>query len=364
MNKVIVTENFDPLFWKSYSALWCNSTSRSPYQSPAILQYFTSYYKGHIISILLKKENKLYGAVILKESEGVYTFLSDLKTDVNFFTFHQSCTDDDLEFFFSGFLQIIRRKNWSVMLNNVPSWADYFPSLSKIVSKSNLFCQNISYSVSPLMEAENPAALIGFLDNSFKFRRLRSRLLNHLNGDFEILTDDTDLEEWTTEFCQTHIKKWGETSTRSSFLKKGRQQFLLDSMKAWCNDKVLTRFAIKSNGKRIAFSISLKSPESLIGHSTTYDPDYHKYSPGKVLLQPILKWSADNQFSKFDFGDGDENYKFQFATKNQVMNRIMISPKTNIAFILKTLLIKTVRNNRQAYEFYRKKIKNLIRFSL
>lgn len=363
MKAVITTENFDSLFWSSYSDLWHNSKDKSPYQSPSVLKYFTSYYKGHIVSIQMERENQVLAAVLLKEADGVYTFLSDLKTDVNFFTFHQSCTEKDYECFFTGFLEIIQRKNWSLMLNNVPSWAEYFTVLSKCVKKSSLYSQNLSYSVSPVMEAETPSALIGLLDESFKFRRLRSRLINHLHAEFEVLTDDTDLEAWTKEFCETHIKKWSDTPTPSNFLKKGRQEFLLNSMKAWCKDNVLTRFAIKANGKRIAFSISLKSPVSLIGHSTTYDPDYYKYSPGKVLLQPILKWSADNQFSKFDFGDGDEGYKYQFAGKNQVMNRVMISPKTDIGFILKTLLIKKVRSNRQAYEFYRNKIKNLIRFT-
>ena len=36
---------------------------------------------------------------------------------------------------------------------------------------------------------------------------------------------------------------------------------------------------------------------------------WSKYSPGKLLLEDLLKWSHDNQFTIFDFTGGEEPYK-------------------------------------------------------
>jgi CelD/BcsL family acetyltransferase involved in cellulose biosynthesis len=41
--------------------------------------------------------------------------------------------------------------------------------------------------------------------------------------------------------------------------------------------------------------------------------DWGKYSPGKVLLEYLIKWSIDNGFKIFDFTIGDESYKQQWC---------------------------------------------------
>ncbi|MBC7965497.1 MAG: GNAT family N-acetyltransferase [Fuerstia sp.] len=44
-----------------------------------------------------------------------------------------------------------------------------------------------------------------------------------------------------------------------------------------------------------------------------YDLEYGKYSPGKILLRHLLKESAIQGVTRFDFGAGDESYKYSFA---------------------------------------------------
>ena len=82
--RLIINKIFDELFWKSYTDLWKNSEDCSPYQSPEILQFFSKYVNNQIIAFQLYNDKKLLATTILKESKGNYTFLSDLKTDVNF----------------------------------------------------------------------------------------------------------------------------------------------------------------------------------------------------------------------------------------------------------------------------------------
>jgi len=41
--------------------------------------------------------------------------------------------------------------------------------------------------------------------------------------------------------------------------------------------------------------------------------DWGRYSPGKVLLEYLIKWSIDNKIRVFDFTIGDESYKKQWC---------------------------------------------------
>jgi CelD/BcsL family acetyltransferase involved in cellulose biosynthesis len=246
------------------------------------------------------------------------------------------------------------------MLNNVPSWAGYLPLLEKCKSKSKVFWQNLHYSVSPAIVADTPEQLFKMVDRNRKHRYYFTRLTKQLNAEFEVLENNEDMEGWANEFCNTHIKRWEKTATPSYFKNKAYQQFLLGCLQAWQKDNVLVRFAIKVNQQRIGFSISLLDQNSLIGHSTTYDPDFEKYSPGKSLILPMAKWITEKHLTKFDFGDGNEKYKYLFINKEQVLNRIMISGKNNIRFILKAKSIRMVRNNAYLYKLYRNTFKRML----
>jgi CelD/BcsL family acetyltransferase involved in cellulose biosynthesis len=74
----------------------------------------------------------------------------------------------------------------------------------------------------------------------------------------------------------------------------------------------------------------------------------------------MAKWITEKRLTKFDFGDGNEKYKYLFANKEQVLNRIMISRKNNIGFILKAKSIRIIRNNSYLYKLYRNTFKKML----
>ena len=47
---------------------------------------------------------------------------------------------------------------------------------------------------------------------------------------------------------------------------------------------------------------------------TILDNKYYKFSPGRILLFELIKWSFDNGLKKLDFTIGDESYKKTFLT--------------------------------------------------
>lgn len=359
MRTYIIHYDLNENFWDQYDQLWQNSKDRSPFQAPAVLKYFSLIEKG-VLGCLFFKNQELYGAVLLKKEHKWFNFLSDRKSDANWFVFHKNCTGEDIEYFFSSFFNHAKELNWSLLLNKVKSWNNNIEHFEKAGEKSALFWQNIQYAVCPAIEAENPELLFSAINRSRQFRYAVNRIKKQFNGVFEIYTDQTGLETWVNDFCQCHIKRWNNTSTPSDFRDPVKRKFLLQCLQAWHKDGILVRFSVKLDDKRIGFSINLKENQTLIGHSTTFDPEYAKLSPGKSLIYIMAQWLKENNYTVFDFGNGDEEYKYALANKDQYLQRIFISPKINIPFIIKAKAIKFVRNKSALYLLYKNKLKLIL----
>lgn len=344
-------------FWEQYAVLWRNSPERSPFQAPRLLQYFAQCKGRDTVVFQYFEVNNLIGAVLLQEHKGVCSFLSDLKTDANFFVIDQRCSSETAGEFFACFMETVRREKWSLILNNQPAWATYMPAFETAGRASGLFWSNFGYSVCPVAEAETPEALYKQINGSREHRYRVNKLKNQANAEFEVLTDDADLENWTQEFCNSHILRWADTPTPSDFRDPARQQFLLDCLQAWCQEGVLVRFSVKVEHKRIGFVVGLREAGSLIHHSTTFHPGFWKFSPGKALIHFMAQWMRDNNLRMLDFGDGDEAYKYEIADRDHVLNRIFISGKWNLKFITKAKIIKMVKDHPRAYRFYQHRLK-------
>ncbi|MBK7857905.1 MAG: GNAT family N-acetyltransferase [Archangiaceae bacterium] len=57
-----------------------------------------------------------------------------------------------------------------------------------------------------------------------------------------------------------------------------------------------------------------------------YDPSLNKYSPGRLLLEDLIRESHARKHTEFDFLIGDEKYKFTYATHNRVVGPLGTPP--------------------------------------
>lgn len=349
-----------PSFWEDYEVLWNNSSEKSPFQSPGVLKFFSSLHPGAVAAVRLVVDDRLIAAVILRNRKGTYSFLSDLKTDANFFVFHKDCTEDDYKFFFSGFLDIIKKERWVVQLNNIAAWADYIEVLGQCGAGSNLFFQSMDYSVCPVIKKDSPEEIKALLYKSERVRVKANRLKGKLNAEFEVLTGNDDLEGWVQEYCNVHMLRWRNTSTPSIFRDHDRRLFLLKCLGIWSKEKILVRYAAKVNGQRIGFIIGLVSGNSVISHALTYHPEHHKASPALALLLNVADFMIEKRLNVLDFGYGNEQYKYFFANQELVLKRIFISGKSDFLFITKSKLIRMIKNNPRVYNFFRTKIKKYL----
>ncbi|MBK6905435.1 MAG: GNAT family N-acetyltransferase [Saprospirales bacterium] len=351
----------DDAFWQQYAALWKNSLHRSPFEAPRLLQYFSRLSGDKVRAFRFMKDGEMKAAVLLKLSKGNLRFLSDHKTDANFFVFDRRCSQADWREFFQLLLQTVQSKNWTLTLNHQPHWADYMKTFYQVGKESGLYWQNIPYSVCPILEKESPKALFDEINGSRELRYRVNRLKNQDQAEFEVLADDSDLDRWVEEFCDSHVLRWADTPTPSGYKPLASRNFLKECLRAWHEDGLLLRFAVKVAGNRIGFVVGLREENSLIHHSTTFHPDFKKQSPGKALILFMAEWMSKNGYSTLDFGDGNESYKYTVAKVEHQVNRIFAAPKYHLAFIIRTQVIKSVKGQSAVYNLYQNKIKPAFR---
>lgn len=347
----------DADFWSRYAQLWERSLHRSAFQSPHIVQYFSGLIHDGLAVFECTDEDKLIATALFKRENGYYTFLSDLKTDANFFLLDRNCTPEMMRHIFEGFIGLIEQEKMTLMLNHFPAWAGYMGIIEDLLRASSLYSMQLDYSVCPVAAGETPEALYKEVSASRNTRYKVNKFVKQENGTFEVLTDDADMDHWADEFCDAHVARWAPTPTPSAYRDPKRREFLKNCLHAWYADKVLVRFALRVGEKRIGFMVGLLEEETLIYHAPTFHPDYAHCSPGRALIYFITQWMAENKLRILDFGDGNEPYKYYVASKDQVLRRIFISGKYNLSFIAKTRFIKAVREHQKIYSLYQNKLK-------
>ena len=66
----------------------------------------------------------------------------------------------------------------------------------------------------------------------------------------------------------------------------------------------------------IATHIGITYKNKLYYLMPSYDMEYSKYSPGKILLMYLTKYCYENEFTEIDFTGGNEVYKQKLSNKN------------------------------------------------
>ena len=358
----IILESFpDEVFWEAYQVLWDNSMYPNAFKSPNYIRSLASTHRDMLIVFAgWAAPQQLKGAVFFRKSGNVLKLLSDVRSDHNFFTFHRDCSNSDISVFFNSLFAEVKTRKWSLLLNNLPYWAPYHDIFTKASRQSGLFCLHTNHSICAMLEAGSPESLPEEIEKSKEHRAKTHKLLEVQKAVFEVFEDEEDIENWVDGYCRFHIERWKGTPSPSKFVFQEERAVLLDSLRAWIGDKILVRFSIKKDGQRIAFVIGLREGDALIHHSTSYDPEYFKISPGKVLTYKIIHWMKGQGMSRLDFGEGAEEYKFTYANKVYPLGKSFISARTNVPFILNAKISKfkreQVKRNPALRQFYRLKI--------
>lgn len=350
----------EPAFWLEYEQLWNESISRSAFQSPHFIRYLAKRHEPDLAVVQYWANDQLRGAAFFKKEHKVYRFLSDARSDHNFFILHRDCDGEEVAAFFESFFEEIRQERWKLALEKQPADAPYKDVMVNKGRASRLFWTQSFQSVCPLLREASPEALSDSLVKSKKAHRNIKALAKQQSIDFEVFFADEDLESWAAEFCSLHVSRWAGTSTPSRYEQPGEQEFLLACMHEWIKDGVLVRFSLRLGGQRVAYCWGFIQEKIFIAHAQAYDAAFSKNSPIKVLINYIGQWFRTQELTAMDFGYGGDEYKYAYANYELKLESYFVTTWWNIPFFLKAKASQVVRQNPRLHRFLRTKVKPIL----
>lgn len=335
-----------------YVTIWLEAKIKSPFVSPSSILFLGELAlkkKTNVISITFGEERPIF-CLLLKKNGSTVKCLSSGFADHNFALVTDACNNQLCGNVLNEVFSLIKKSGWTLVWENFPAFSDLGRALDKTLVKQLV---RIPYSVSPIRSEKDSDELFNAISNK-KLKYYKRRIIKK-GGQFEILKDDSDLEDWIQGFVKNHIDRWKETATPSKYNKPENVEILKNRMLAWIQDLVLIRFSVIMDEKRIAYCIGLQEGEhKLIYHAVTYDFDYFKYSPGKALILHIAEYMSEQKINTLDFGEGNEKYKLEFVNEMLPIEKLILTRQLISFDMLKAKLEKYIRTHDRLFSLIRK----------
>jgi CelD/BcsL family acetyltransferase involved in cellulose biosynthesis len=115
------------------------------------------------------------------------------------------------------------------------------------------------------------------------------------------------------EFFSQHVARRSTTVSPSIFVESTQRDYYRDIVAKIGPTGWLRFTRIEWNGRAIAFHLGLSYRGRFLFGIPSFDIELQQYSPGEVLLRHVLLAAIDEGATVFDFGPGEEPYKYRFA---------------------------------------------------
>ncbi len=116
------------------------------------------------------------------------------------------------------------------------------------------------------------------------------------------------------EFFAQHVARRATTEQSSIFLKPEQRAFYEHLTQRIAHTGWLRFTRVSWNGKSIAFHFGLCYHGRYLYAIPTFDIELSRHWPGEVLMRQLLLAAMAEGAKVFDFGIGDEAYKYRYAT--------------------------------------------------
>jgi CelD/BcsL family acetyltransferase involved in cellulose biosynthesis len=115
------------------------------------------------------------------------------------------------------------------------------------------------------------------------------------------------------EFFSQHIARRNATAFPSIFIDTAQREYYREIVRRIGPTGWLRFTRLEWNGRSIAFHLGVSYQGRFLFGIPSFDIELRRHSPGEVLLRQLLLAAMEEGADVFDFGPGDEAYKYRFA---------------------------------------------------
>lgn len=144
-------------------------------------------------------------------------------------------------------------------------------------------------------------------------RRNLRRLSEFGKVEFEIASTPEDRKRFLAAMMAQKSRRYIQTRGLDSFERPGYRDFFKESTQNFAERGMLHLSALTLDGKELAVHWGYVVGRRFYYLMPSYDFEWHRYSPGRLLLHMLLEWATKNDLAVFDQGIGDEEYKSRYC---------------------------------------------------
>jgi len=146
-------------------------------------------------------------------------------------------------------------------------------------------------------------------------RRFKRQLkdINEL-GEIALKVIQKPDDKLLNDIFQIHEAKWSANRVFPQFTDERRKKFIRIIANVFAERNQFVVFGLYAGEKLIAYRIGFIHNSTYYDWNTSFDITLEKYAPGTVLLIRAIQYMQSNNILRFEFMNGNENYKYMWAT--------------------------------------------------
>ena len=151
----------------------------------------------------------------------------------------------------------------------------------------------------------------------FNLTKRHARLMRLGPVDLETVTRRDDVEDAMRDGLRIEAAAWKGEKGTAMISDPSVVKFYAQLAQREADLGQLRLTFLRAAGKRIAFNYLLQNGKKLYAVKIGYDPQYHAYSPGNMLLNLILKDACRRGVAEYDLLGGDDEWKFDWTKETR-----------------------------------------------
>jgi CelD/BcsL family acetyltransferase involved in cellulose biosynthesis len=151
----------------------------------------------------------------------------------------------------------------------------------------------------------------------YNLRRRYNNLAAHGEIELEIIADRTQVFDALQDGLRIEAAAW-KGSAGTAMISSPQVRHFYSKLAERAADRGWLRLAfLRVGGKRIAFLYMLDTRGVSYAMKVGYDPEYHRHSPGHLLLTLVLKDACERGCREFDFQGAKEKWKLVWTRESR-----------------------------------------------
>jgi CelD/BcsL family acetyltransferase involved in cellulose biosynthesis len=236
-----------------------------------------------------------------------------------------------------------------VVLTQIPNGSNTMPSLEMLGQQSGWLTGQWIAPSSPFISLrEGYEAFLNSLRDGSRYNLAKryARLSKLGTIEIEIVKDPKAVPEALKDGLRIEAAAWKGREGTAIVSDSAVAEFYVRLAEREADLGRLRLAFLVVGGKRIAFSYLLQSKNKLYAVKIGYDPEYHAFSPGNMLLNLVLKHACAEGIDEYDFLGVDDEWKYEW-TKQERKHRWLFlfrnRPRLRLLHYLKFSLAPAVK---------------------